>query len=85
MTSIFTVQTQSRIDFTDFKQLKLNISLEDLFKQIFDIVKSQLDNIMKEEGNDDKFINQKEYVNEFASADYLDKNIWVRPPTGQEE
>ena len=45
------------IDFTDFKQLKLNISLEDLFKQIFDIVKSQLDNIMKEEGNDDKFIN----------------------------
>ena len=57
MTSIFTVQTQSRIDFTDFKQLKLNIGLEDLFKQIFDIVKSQLDNIMKEEGNDDKFIN----------------------------
>lgn len=76
----------NRIDFNNFDLLKNSITLEDLFKQIFDIVKQQLDTIMKEEGNEDKFFIQRKEINEsYCSPDYLDKNIRIRPMTGHGE
>jgi hypothetical protein len=85
MSQIFNINTQNRVEISDYKLLKANLNLEELFKQIFDIAKQQLDTIMKEEGNEDKFINQKEYLNEFSSVEYQEKNIRVRTNQGPAE
>lgn len=67
MSGIFGVNVNGRFDLNDINSLKKTTSLEELFKQIYDIVKSQLDIIIMEENKDEKYISQWEYVNEFAS------------------
>lgn len=67
MSGIFGVNVNGWFDLNDINSLKKTTSLEELFKQIYDIVKSQLDIIIMEENKDEKYISQWEYVNEFAS------------------
>lgn len=58
MSGIFGVNVNGRFDLNDINSLKKTTSLEELFKQIYDIVKSQLDIIIMEENKDEKYISQ---------------------------
>ena len=59
------------------------IGIIDLFKKIQLVVCSNLDQIIQEEDEEDRqYITAKDFMNDFATDDFLTKNIRVRPPSG---
>ena len=57
-----------------------------LFAQISDITCSQLEEIVQknlsEQDGDTGFITSKDFMNDFATEEFITKNIRVRPPSG---
>lgn len=56
-----------------------------MFKSISHIVKDQLERILWDEGGDDKYIFTREFNNDYASQDYVDKNIRIWPHSGKDQ
>lgn len=62
------------------EQLKKSTNIDDLLKFISKVVNEQLQKLLREEGSDEnKYISSREYINEFASQEYIDKNIRIVP------
>lgn len=59
-------------------------TLEFLFKKIAQAVTDQLTQIIETENQDEElgYITAKDFMNDFATQDFLDKNIRVRPVSG---
>lgn len=72
------------MDLNDLEKLKMNVNLVDLFEKITEITCDQLDQILSEEvSEEDRFINSKEFMNDFASEEFIQKNIRIRPSSGR--
>lgn len=56
-----------------------------MFDNISNVVSDQLGNIINEDNlsqaKKDDYINQREYLNDFATDEFITKNIRVRPST----
>lgn len=56
-----------------------------MFDNISNVVSDQLSNIINEDNlsqaKKDDYINQREYLNDFATDEFITKNIRVRPST----
>jgi hypothetical protein len=69
---------------TDVEQAKKTSSIIELFERITKQSCEALDHIIREEGEDeDRHITVKDFMNDFASDDFLNKNIRVRPVSGR--
>ncbi len=54
-----------------------------LFEKIAQVVCTQLEQIVAEEDDEDRgFITAKDFMNDFATEDFITKNIRVRPISG---
>lgn len=68
----------------DLEKLKENVSLVDLFEKITDITCDQLEQLIAEEvSEEERYINSKEFMNDFASEEFIQKNIRIRPSSGR--
>jgi chromosome segregation ATPase len=64
----------------DLEKLKNKISLTDLFEKISGCTCSQLEQLIADEvSEEDRYITLKDFLNDFASPDFVAKNIRVRP------
>jgi hypothetical protein len=53
------------------------------FEMIMTVVNEQLEQIIMEEDDEDRgFITAKDFMNDFATEDFVTKNIRVRPSSG---
>jgi hypothetical protein len=64
----------------DLEKLKMKISLTELFDKISECTCSQLNQLIADEvSEEDRYITLKDFLNDFASPDFVAKNIRVRP------
>lgn len=68
---------------SDLEKLKKHATLIELFEKIGEITCDSLQNVIQEEGDEDRYINSKEFMNDFASQEFIDKNIRIRPMSGR--
>jgi len=67
-------------DLGDLEKLKSNTVLVELFEKISDTACDQLEQLIADEVSDeDRYITLKDFLNDFASQDFVHKNIRVRP------
>lgn len=60
-----------------------NKSLDFIFEKISEVVQKQLEQIMADEDEEDRgYITAKDFMNDFATEEFLTKNIRVRPVSG---
>lgn len=68
----------------DIEKLKSNTNLDSLFDKICDTVCDQLEQLITEEASEEeRYIHSKEFMNDFASEDFIQKNIRIRPLSGR--
>ena len=64
----------------DLEKLKTHNNLIDLFERISDTTCDQLEQLIADEvSEEDRYITLKDFLNDFASQDFVQKNIRVRP------
>ena len=64
----------------DLEKLKKNATLTELFHKISDKTCDQLEQLIADEVNEDeRYITLKDFLNDFASQEFVQKNIRVRP------
>ncbi|CAI2364458.1 unnamed protein product [Moneuplotes crassus] len=64
----------------DLEKLKKEVSLTELFEKICDTTCDQLEQLIADEVNEeDRYITLKDFLNDFASQEFVQKNIRVRP------
>ncbi len=64
----------------DLEKLKKNTTLTELFHKISDKTCDQLEQLIADEVNEDeRYITLKDFLNDFASQEFVQKNIRVRP------
>jgi hypothetical protein len=68
----------------DLEKMKKATSIIELFDKITQQTCHSLENIIQEEGEDEsRYITSKDFMNDFASDEFLNKNIRVRPVSGR--
>lgn len=56
------------------------------FEKVMQAVCRQLDAVIMEEDNDERgFVTTKDFMNDFATEEFLNKNIRVRPTSGKQD
>lgn len=85
MENIFQSSGTSDFNLDKLEDLKKIANLEELFKTITEVVNDQLEKIIREEGQEEKYISSREFMNDFASQEYIDKNIRIRPASGKSQ
>lgn len=64
----------------DLEKLKRNVNLIDLFEKISETTCDQLEQLLADEvSEEDRYITLKDFLNDFASQEFVQKNIRVRP------
>ena len=64
----------------DLEKLKKNVNLIDLFEKISETTCDQLEQLLADEvSEEDRYITLKDFLNDFASQEFVQKNIRVRP------
>ena len=67
-------------DLDDLEKLKKDVSLTELFQKISDMTCDQLEQLLADEVNEDeRYITLKDFLNDFASQEFVQRNIRVRP------
>ena len=85
MDDIFQTSGSLAYDMEKLDKLKSETDLESLFNSITDIVVSQLEQINRDEGGEDKPLIHQSFMNDFASQQYVERNIRVRPSSGRQD
>ena len=84
MDDVFSTSGSASFDLENLNRLKKVTSLDELFSSITDIVVQELEKINWDDGEDKPLLHQS-FMNDFASQQYVERNIRVRPGSGRQE